>query len=96
MLTFTHTVDSLSGYADMHSYTLKGDYIDIDGNIVHVAEYSANLPRMLKTLEYYIIEIEGDEIVYETIVNKSDIRKYKIKTLAELESESSEGFKNPD
>lgn len=69
MLTFTHTVDILSGYTDMHSYTLKGEYIDSEGNIVHVAESSANLPRMLKTLEYYLTDIADIEIVYQTIVN---------------------------
>jgi hypothetical protein len=69
MLTFTHTVDSLIGYTDMHSYNLQGDYIDSEGNIVHVAEYSANLPRMLKSLEYYLTDIADIEIVYQTIVN---------------------------
>ena len=69
MLTFTHTVDSLSGYTDMHSYNLNGEYIDSEGNIVHVAEYSANLSRMLKTLEYYLTDIADIEIVYQTIVN---------------------------
>ena len=71
MLTFTHTVDSLTNYPDMHSYSLCGDYKDSEGSTVHVAESSANLPRMLKTLEYYLTDIADIEVVYETIVNKA-------------------------
>jgi hypothetical protein len=67
MLTFTHNVDALPNCPDFHSYTLRGDYVDCDGSTVSVGEYSANLPSMLKTLEYYLKDSEV-EIVYETII----------------------------
>ena len=72
MLTFTHTIDSLPCCADMHSYTLRGDYLDFDDTVVYVGEYSANLPRMLKTLEYYLKDNDV-EVVYETIINKKPL-----------------------
>ena len=69
MLTFTHNVDTLPNCPDFHSYTLSGDYLDCDGSTVSVGEYSANLARMLKTLEYYLKDSEV-EIVYQTIVKQ--------------------------
>lgn len=73
MLTFTHSVDSLPCCQDMHSYTLRGDFQDADGMTVCVGEYSANLPRMLKTLEYYLTDFPNVSVVYETIVNKKPL-----------------------
>ena len=70
MLTFTHTVDALPLCPDLHWYSLVGNYLDSEGSTVFVAESSGNLPRMLKTLEYYLTDIEGIEVVYKTIVTK--------------------------
>jgi len=57
----------------MHSYTLRGDFRDAEGTTVSVGEYSANLPRMLKTLEYYLKDFPDVAVVYETIFNKKPL-----------------------
>jgi len=57
----------------MHSYTLRGDFRDAGGTTVSVGEYSANLPRMLKTLEYYLKDFPDVAVVYETIFNKKPL-----------------------
>lgn len=70
MLTFTHTVDALPNCPDMHSYKLVGSYIDSENSSVHVAEYTTNLPRILKALEYYLKDVADIEIVFQTVVSK--------------------------
>lgn len=70
MLTFTHTVDALPCCPDLHSYTLIGNYIDTEGSSVHVAEYTTNLPRILKALEYYLTDVPDIKVVYQTVVSK--------------------------
>ena len=70
MLTFTHTVDALPNCPDMHSYKLVGSYIDSEDNSVHVAEYTTNLPRILKALEYYLRDVSDIEVVFQTVVSK--------------------------
>ena len=70
MLTFTHTVDALPNCPDMHSYKLVGSYIDSEGNTVSVGEYTTNLPRILKALEYYLKDVADIEVVFQTVVSK--------------------------
>ena len=70
MLTFTHTVDALPNCPDMHSYKLVGSYVDSEGNTVSVGEYTTNLPRILKALEYYLKDVADIEVVFQTVVSK--------------------------
>jgi hypothetical protein len=70
MLTFTHTVDALPNCPDMHSYKLVGSYIDSEGSSVQVGEYTTNLPRILKALEYYLKDVADIEVVFQTVVSK--------------------------
>ena len=70
MLKFTHTVDTLPNCPDLHWYSLTGSYLDGEGNTICVGESSANLPNMLKSLQYYITDAPDVEVVYETVVSK--------------------------
>jgi hypothetical protein len=54
----------------MHSYKLVGSYIDSEGSSVQVGEYTTNLPRILKALEYYLKDVADIEVVFQTVVSK--------------------------